>query len=105
MQRRGNSYAFLGVRRKAPTRGAALLHEDTAFDDAGVNREAIVIDHGFAHGALQNGLEDVPERVAFSEPTVPVLWEAGMIGNCILRPQTAEPAIRRHEENSSTHRS
>jgi hypothetical protein len=43
---------------------------------------------------VHHTFKHVPEHIALAETAVPVLREARVIGNLVLEPKAAEPAIR-----------
>ena len=66
-------------------------------DDTGVDREGFAPDDPFLHAAPHNGLEQLAQKIAFTETAVAVLGKGRMIGNVAVEPQPTKPAIRQIE--------
>ena len=66
-------------------------------DYTGVDREGFAPDDPFLHAAPHNGLEQLAQKIAFTETAVAVLGKGRMIGNVAVEPQPTKPAIRQIE--------
>ena len=59
----------------------------------GIHRKAFTRDQAFGYTARQYGLEQLPKRIAVTEPAMSVLGEGGMVRHFALQAQATEPAI------------
>jgi hypothetical protein len=62
--------------------------------NARTDRKAFTTHQAFGHATVHHAFKHVPEHIALAETAVPVLREARVIGNLVLQPKSAEPAIR-----------
>ena len=63
-------------------------------DQAGVDRHALAADKALGDAARNRRLEQVPQQLAVTKPTVAVLGEGRVIRHPVGKIEAAEPAIR-----------
>jgi hypothetical protein len=62
-------------------------------DQAGIHRKSLAADQLLLDTTAHHRFEDMPERIAVANPTVPVLGEGGVVRHIAVEAEPAEPAI------------
>ncbi len=70
-----------------------LVTAGVGLDDRGVDGEPLAADQTGRHAAADDLFEHAAQDIAVAEPAVAVDRERRVVGNAVLQPQPAEPAI------------